>query len=188
MVRMIIGGLIGGIVLFGWGCVSWLVLDVHKSTLRRLPNEEAVTASLRQHISESGLYWFPMLPPQGTPQEVEQWFQRHREGSTGMLLYRAEGVEAVTGGMLLNGLGLHLAGALMVSWVVWLARASANTAIKRMGVAMLLGLFVAATTDLTMWNWMRYPTDYSMVNAAGHVVGMLLTGIPIALIVGSREA
>jgi len=187
MVRVIIAGLVGGVILFGWGCVSWLVWDVHRSTLRAMPNEDVVTSTLRNNIKESGLYWFPMMPADGDPEETEKWFERHREGATGMLLYQAEGVEVFTGTMLIRGFGFHLAAALLASWVVWLTRASANTVFLRLAVVMLLGLIVVTTTDLPLWNWMRYPTDYSMVNAAGHLIGILLMGIPIAFMVGEEK-
>lgn len=188
MVRAIISGLVGGILMFGWGCVSWLVLDLHVSTLDSFPNEKAVVAALRAHVPESGLYWFPKMSREGNAEEIARESERYREGATGMLLYHAEGMETVTGTMILRGLGLHVVAALIASWMVWLTRASANTVFKRLGLALLLGLFVVATTDLTLWNWLRYPTDYSFVNAVGHMVGILLMGIPIAVMVKEERA
>jgi hypothetical protein len=183
MINVIKATVIGGIILFAWGSFSWLVLDLHRSTLLSLPDEAATVSFLQNQLTESGLYWFPQLPAEGAPTEVEGWFARHREGATGMLLYRAEGIEAVTGTMMGIGFILHLATAFIVSWIVWLARGSANSFLKRLGVVVILGVVIAIWSDLVMWNWMHYPADYCMVNAAGHVFGMLLMGLPVAMIV-----
>ena len=47
MVRIIVAGLVGGLVFYIWGMLAWMALPIHVPTMDGLPNESAVTAALK---------------------------------------------------------------------------------------------------------------------------------------------
>lgn len=55
MGKLLKGGVLGGLVLFLWGVISWTVLDWHSSTLEKFPNEGAASAFINQ-LPKSGMY------------------------------------------------------------------------------------------------------------------------------------
>ena len=57
----VLGGIVGGIILFFWGFVSHMLtplgeLGVH---LEPLPNEESFQAAMKDAVREPGLYFVP---------------------------------------------------------------------------------------------------------------------------------
>ena len=59
MIRIIIAGFLGAVVLFIWGFISWAVLPFNSQTMLALPNEDTVLAALKAGNIESGLYRIP---------------------------------------------------------------------------------------------------------------------------------
>jgi hypothetical protein len=50
-------------------------------------------------------------------------------------------------------------------------------------LVVLCGLFTVLMTDVTLWDFMYYPLDYTLVMAADHLVGTALVGLIVAAIV-----
>ena len=47
MKRIAIATVLGGLMLFGWGFVSWEVLDWHETSGGQLPNEKAFVSAMK---------------------------------------------------------------------------------------------------------------------------------------------
>ena len=54
-----LGGLIGGLVLFAWGVVSWMLLPWHLATLEKFKDEDKVAQALTANATKSGVYLLP---------------------------------------------------------------------------------------------------------------------------------
>src|SRR5438094_7933582 len=54
-----LGGLIGGLVLFAWGVVSWMLLPWHLATLEKFKDEANVAQALTANAPKSGVYLLP---------------------------------------------------------------------------------------------------------------------------------
>src|SRR5437867_7468408 len=54
-----LGGLIGGMVLFAWGVVSWMLLPWHLATLEKFKDEAKVAQALTANATKSGVYLLP---------------------------------------------------------------------------------------------------------------------------------
>ncbi len=66
--RIILSGILGGIVLFLWQSVSHLALTLGEVGIKRVGNEEAVIAALRENIQQPGrTAAHPSLPPLSIP-------------------------------------------------------------------------------------------------------------------------
>src|SRR5207245_2758043 len=54
-----IGGLLGGLALFTWGVVSWMLLPWHLATLEKFKDEANVAQALTANAPKSGVYLLP---------------------------------------------------------------------------------------------------------------------------------
>jgi len=68
MRRVILAGLLGGLALFAWESVAHLLLPLGQAGIKTIDNEQAVVASLRDNVKQSGLYFFPAAAATGTAQ------------------------------------------------------------------------------------------------------------------------
>src|SRR5438105_3654154 len=97
--RIIIGGLISGVVMFLWGAVSHMVLRLEESALKQFEpaSETPVLAAMQAGIKQSGVYFFPgmdespNLSKEQKGAEQKKWLDKYAAGPRGLLIYRAEG-------------------------------------------------------------------------------------------------
>ena len=61
MKSIVLGGVLGGLVLFVWGWVSWGVLPWHGMTLSQFQDENAVEEVLKKNAPEGGIYILPAM-------------------------------------------------------------------------------------------------------------------------------
>lgn len=188
--RVVFAGVLAAVVYFMWGFVSWMVLPWHDWTIRPMPAEDQAIVSqmLAQRVGVTGVFYFPDMPRDpGDVAAVEQWKQRHREGPIGTLMFHREGWEPMTVGTFATSFGLNLLVGLGLAWLVWLTRHVTHDYWQRAGVCVLVGLLMAAATDLMWWNWMFHPLDYAVVNALDHIVATVLMGLAIAAVIPSAK-
>ena len=57
--RILIAGVVAGLVLFLWESVAHMVLPLGEAGVKGLPNEAAVLAALKSNIQTPGFYFFP---------------------------------------------------------------------------------------------------------------------------------
>ena len=59
MKKLIIGGLVGGILLFLWQTLSWTVLDLHGKEYQQAPGQDTVLNSLNSQLTKLAIL-FPI--------------------------------------------------------------------------------------------------------------------------------
>src|SRR5262245_39351587 len=105
--RVIIAGIVGGIVMFAWGFVSHMFLGVGEAGVKPMPNDEAVIACLKDNLPDAGLYFSPAMDMSRTPTTEEQaaWMAKYEAGPNVFLVYRPVGITPLSP----RQLGLELA-------------------------------------------------------------------------------
>jgi hypothetical protein len=115
MKKLIIGGLVGGILVFLWQTLSWTMLNLHGPEYKQATNQDAVINSLSQ--LEEGQYMVPRANENASKQEMED-FQKNMEGKPwAVVSYH----KAFTSDMVMNvvrGLLVAIIAALFVCWVL----------------------------------------------------------------------
>lgn len=183
--RLIIAGIIGGIVMFGWGAFSHMVLGLGDSSFKQIPNESAVLSTMKANINEPGLYFFPGMDMSRTPttEEMNAWTEKFKAGPRGLMVFHPTGDEPMSVRYLLTELASNilaaLAAAVIISWLIC-------SFFGRVIAAGLIGLAGWLSIDMSLWNWYGFPTTYFLSQGIDQVVGWLLSGIAIALIVKGR--
>lgn len=62
MKKYIIGSIVGGILVFGWQGLSWMVIGVHDSQMKYNPAQKEIMEVLTANTPEEGLYMLPSAP------------------------------------------------------------------------------------------------------------------------------
>ncbi len=184
MKRMLLAGLLGGLVVFVWGAVSHMVLPIGTMGLSSLPNEDTVLEVLRTSVPEPGLYFFPGMDPSDNSKEAQEAFAaKYRTGPVGLLVYRTTGGEVLEPRLLVTELLTNILAALLAAWIV--AR-SGGTYLQRALLVGSLGLFAWISISLSYWNWYGFPAAFVCAEGIDQVVGWFLGGLVIARLAGPR--
>lgn len=179
-----LGGLVGGLVIFFWGAVAHMASPLGTMGISRIDpaREDAFLASLKGSVDAPGLYFLPGLDMIGTPSESEQkaWEAKLASGPSGIMVITPSGGEAITPRQLLTEFGTGilaslLAGGLLLSTRLCYAR--------RVLFVAGLGLFGWLSIGLPYWNWYKFPTAFTGALLIEECVGWLLAGLAIAAIV-----
>ena len=190
MKTIMIGGAVGGLILFIWGALAWTVLPLHTGSFRSLENEDPVMEVLRTSIPQKGVYGFPGEPnlspgvtEQAAKAATEAWEAKYQRGPVGMIIYDPEGSSPMMPAQMAVGFIISFLSALLASWLLSRSTAVASGFVSRVAYCGTLGIFLSVGTHLLNWNWMGYPLDYTTAMVADAVLGWLLAGVGIASVV-----
>jgi hypothetical protein len=179
MKRILLAGILGGIVVFVFSAIDHMVLPTGHMGLKSLPREEAVLAALRAGIPEPGLYFFPGMDMsrRATEEEQKAYIEKFVKGPTGLMVYSPGGVQPMMPTQLVSELLTNILGACIAAFVVSLTAASFG---RRVLVVTLLGVFAWLAISVSYWIWYRFPTDFILAEGFDQVGGWILGGIVIA--------
>lgn len=189
MNKIITAGIIGGVILWIWGFISWVMLPLHQSTIRPIPNEAEVVTSLGATLTEAGVYQFPAMPQEsaGVPQEAQDaamdaYMLKYRSGPLGLVFYDPHGREPFMLPQMTGGLLIFMVSACIVAWFLSRSTAAAEGYISRVMYCGMIGVFLAIGTHLSDWNWMGFPGDWTTAQMIDSIVAWLLAGAGIAAV------
>jgi hypothetical protein len=191
--RILLGGVVGGVVMFIWGAVSHMVLPLGEVGIKQIPNEAAAIAAMRDNIKEAGFYFFPgeeHTPGMTEEQQqaaMKRWEDKFRQGPTGILIYQPGGQEPLSPGQLLTELTSNIAAALVAAFLLWQASGLGGFGGRVLFVT-LLGLVSSLAIDVSYWNWYGFPTSFTLATMADQVIGFLLVGLVLAKMVKPPQA
>jgi len=183
MKRLLFGAVLGGIILFIWGWLSWSVFPIHTASLRNINNEDAVISAMHVNMDQKGVYVFPGMPTSQDPAVMEEWSQKYQQGPVGMIIYDPDGSEPMMPAQMIVGIIISILASYLASWFLSRSTAVTSSYFARVAYCGMLGIFVSLVSHLVNWNWMGYPLDYTMAWIMDAVIGWLLAGLGIASIV-----
>jgi len=188
--RTLLAGVAGGVVLFVWGAVSHMLLDLGSVGVKVMANEDAVLTVMRENIPAPGFYLYPgegMESGSPTPEQAQRWEAKYRQGPTGILVYQPQGRTPFDPSMFLIELGSNIGAALVAAFLLGAATSLTGFGARVLAVT-VLGLFSWLDISVSYWNWYGFPTDYSLGLLLQGVIGWALVGAVLALIIKPRAA
>lgn len=189
MVRTIISGFVGAIIVFMWGFLAWPTLDLWGDDLRSLPGEGSVEAFLGEQVPEDGAYYFPGMPEDMEDTEaMGAWAERHEEGPIGLVTILHEGYDPMAPGTMLGGLILSFLGAILVSGVLAYAGSLGSSYGGRVAIGIVFALFAVVSTFVMQWNWFSWPGDYTKALSLDLLIGWIIAVVVMAGIVGGARS
>ncbi len=196
MRRVLIGTVVGALVVFIWGFLSWAVLGLWDGRIRGHPGGDAAMALLTQGLTEDGAYYLPAMSsreamesmaPEAAEADMQAWSERHQKGPLVTLLVRTSGVDPMAPGTFVGGVVIDLLGACMMSAFMMLAAPSAGWC-QRFAIGLSMAVFAAATSHGSNWNWFHLPDDWSFPLAMDLLAGWTLCAAVLALILRPAAA
>jgi hypothetical protein len=182
MAKILIGGVVGGIVLFFWGFVSHMVLSIGEMGLQSIPKEEALAAAMKTDVPGPGLYFLPGrdMSKSQSQEEMQAHMDKVAKGPFGFMVIYPTGRDVSLAKRLPIELGTNVVCALLAAIIVSQLRPGFMV---RVACVTLIGLLASIMTNVPYWNWYGFPTDFTLAQLAEHTVGWLLAGIVLAAIV-----
>ena len=177
--KILIAGVVAGIVFFVWGMLSHTVLGLGEVGVQPLPNQAVVLDSLKQNITAQGLYLFPWEEDQA------KWQESFRVNPSGILVATPAGKEFSFGGKLTQEFATNLICGLLLAWIA--ARWSGGSSWK--GGALLglaLGLFAHVDILVSFVIWYGFPANFTVAQLADHAIAGILAGAAAGAILGRK--
>ena len=119
--KLLIGGVVGGLILFIYSFLSWAILDLHSSTTQYTPAQDEIMALLSTKITEDGSYMLPMAPNGASSEEQQKLHDSMGGKPWAMISYH----KSFKTGMVMNmarGLFVDIIIAIMALWMIYKMR------------------------------------------------------------------
>src|SRR5437870_965830 len=122
-VRIIVGALVAGVVVFAWGAVSHMVLGLGEVGMKKMPNEESILSTLGDNVREHGLFCFPWIEQSERANEAKskEWEEKLKNGPSGIMVYKPSGGAAMTIGQLFREFAANTAWCLIAACLLAVA-------------------------------------------------------------------
>lgn len=179
--RILIAGILGGIVIFIWSAVAHTALPIGEAGFKQPTQQDAVLQALSGSTQGEGVYMYPSLSPEQWKDEAA--LKTFSEQSRGMpyafVVFQPGGNpvnQAMTPNLVKQFVGDMLA-ALLVAWVLAIGAWGFG---RRVLVAGALGLFTWLSISVPYWNWYMFPASFTFGNLIDQVVGWMLAGAAMA--------
>ena len=185
--RILLAGVVGGIVMFVWTSIAHMALPLGEAGIREIPNEATVVSAMQGSIGQqSGLYIFPGpgVGKNTTRQEKNEAMKRIGEkmaaNPSGILMYHPAGRPFTIGKWLGTEFFTELIEAILLVSV--LAQTRVARFAGRIGVALVIGVLAAISTNVSYWNWYGFPSVYTASYMCIQIVGFLLVAVVAAFL------
>ncbi len=180
MKKILLAGVVGGLLMFVWSAVAWRAIPLHTSTIQSMAREDSVIAAMKTGMDRTSVYMFPARPASGDQAALDAWMKKYNQGPIGMVVYSPSGTSEMMAGEMGIGLLDSILTALLAAWLLSRSTAAKSGYFGRVMFCGVLGLFICLAVHVPNWNWMMYPVDYTTGWIADSLIGWVIGGIGIA--------
>ncbi len=170
MKKIVIATLVGALIVFAYGSISWMVLPVHEGAMKYAESDAEIHAFLSGKLSEKGVYAFPGKPP-GMSEAEHQAMLEERAGEPWMLVSYHPSMSTEMAGPMITGLLYSILSVLILVWILTAASGVFSTFGTRLFVCVLFGIFLVLNSTLMDMNWWETPWHF----ARGEIIDGLAT-------------
>lgn len=180
--RTLLAAIVGGLIVFVWGYVSHVQLNLAESTIKPVPKEEAVHNLLKDTIKEPGIYGIPYCSPavEKDATQKAEWEKKYQAGNA-ILIRGRDNEQSMAPQTLMYQGAACVVGALILALFIG-AGTSAAGAVTRLFAGAAIGVFAWVSQDAPNWIWYRFPWDYEQAVLINSVVGWAAAAFVMALI------
>jgi len=187
--RILIAGLIGGIVMFIWGSVVHTLLPIGEMGLHVPTDQPTALSALAQTTKAGeGIYMYPSINPgqMSDKAAMAAFVEANKDSPFAFVVYQPGGnpVFANMAPNLVKQLVTDILAALVAAWILAMLVTGFQ---KRVVVAGALGLFAWLAISVPYWNWYMFPVSFTLGALIEQVVGWVLAGAAIAWWLGRKQ-
>lgn len=180
--KFIRGAVIGGVIVFLWCLLSWMLFPWHTQMFKQFADEESVAEVIRNNTSDSGIYLLPntFAYHAGTSDDtVQAGLMMRHSGPTMFASIQVNGMSHLSVRPFVIALLLQVVGAAIVTWMVLQTKLRFK---EKVVFVTLYGVAVGLLGILPAWNWWAFSPAYTLYLFTNLVVGWFLAGLAIAKI------
>jgi hypothetical protein len=189
--RLALGTLLGGIVLFVWSAIAWIVIPWPGDPLRTFTNEDAVAQAIAASAPRSGNYLLPNEPKR-TPGMTDKQYKaagqaamdRMTRGPMIFAAVRLEPMGSTTRPLIIQFL-MQLLLALMAGFL--LLQTGRLSYQGRVFFLTVVGVIIFVGGHVDEWNWWSFSNAYMLMQFGAIVIGWLLASLVMAAFVRGRR-
>jgi len=185
MFKVIFGGIVGGIIAFVWGFVSWGVLPWHDLAINKFRNQEFVTWVIKENVTVDGVYVAPFaLSDQVnlTPGEIKQEAEQQKAAmKTGPFVYaqvKTGGINPSSPLLYFYSFLTQFAGAVLISLL--LMKVVDTSYGGRLFFVTMIGLLIGILGFIPNWNWFGAGYRFTLIMMADVLIQWFLVGLFLA--------
>jgi hypothetical protein len=186
--RVLVAGLIGGIVMFIWGVAAHMALGLGSVGIGQPVNETAALSGLQEGLGDHpGVYLFPSLDPKqmGDAAVVRAYSIKAVRSPYAWVVYQPRGTDMMQmGPQIGRQWASDTLASLALAFVMGLALVGFR---RRVAIAAAAAVFAWLSSMLPYWNWYRFPLDFTLAALAEQLIGWLLAGAAMAWWLGRGE-
>ncbi|MBF6023879.1 hypothetical protein [Lysobacter niastensis] len=186
--RVVIAGVIGGIVMFIWGAVAHMALPIGEMGVKVPTQQQAVLDAIGPTTAGEGVYMYPSVGPETMKDAAAmQKFAGETRGKPYAFVVYQPGGNPIMQSMvpnLVKQLVTCILAALVAAWVLSLG---AWGFARRVMVAGAMALFGWISLGVPYWNWFMFPSSFTIGSLLEQVIGWLIAGAAMAWWLGRRE-
>lgn len=185
MKKILMAGLVGGLVMFLWGFVSHMLLPVGTMGFTQMPVNSPLLEAMKQNLPAEGLYAFPGLEVGRKQTEAEDavWAGKYKMGPNGLLLYHPVGTDPISPQRLAIQLLTDIFGAMLLAYLLVAIAGSTGVQVplvKLLRIAVAAGLFSWASIEIAYWNWYGFPCAFVLAELIDQLAGWTLATLAMA--------
>lgn len=183
MSKLLRGAIVGGILLFTWSVVSWVVLNWHFDSIKALPDQDGAMAWIASSVQEPGVYLMPMnfsaLSIDAlTPEQLSAPLNSNSPAMFAAVAPSGSGMSVINAVLL--ALAAHVVAAFFVTAIILINTASGFW--SRFSQVLLFAIAASVTIHVPHFIWFNFPLTYTLIAMIDSLIGWLFAGIVIAYI------
>jgi hypothetical protein len=182
LVKIIIAGIVGGILIFVWSFVAHMLLPFGHWGVQSFPvaGNEALQSVIYNNIQRDGLYFYPgtenMESLMNDQAAMAAYEEKYKAGPSGLVIVVPKGEASFSLNKLAREFGTDVAaailGALIIFWGV-----DRSSLFRTFGMSIAMGLMAWFLISTSYNIWYRFPRDLIIGEAITEVAGFAIAGI-----------
>lgn len=172
---------LGGLIVFIWGILSWMVFPWHQHCFKKFSNESRVARAISDNTCEKGVYVLPNTfgyNDSTSQKEMARGEEMMEKGPYMMAVVHPNGMGKMTLAPFALSLVCQIIGALIVTWMLLCGKVMSFR--RKVAFVTLFGLAVGILGELPYWIWWGFPLSFAIVGIIDLIIGWFLAGLCIA--------
>jgi hypothetical protein len=181
--QLILGSVLGGIVLFLWSAIAWMIIPWPGDPLQKFTDEAAVSRAITANAPRAGNYLLPNEPKR-TPGMTDEQFKAASDaamesGARGPMIFAAVrlGPISMTKPLIIQFF-TQLILALLACTL--LMKTCGLPYSKRVVFVATIGVIIFIGGHVEEWNWFSFSNAYLLMELGAIVIGWILAALVMA--------
>ena len=166
MKKIIIGGIVAGLIIFTWQTLSWTMLNLHADNQQYTPKQDSILAYLGSQLPGEGGYYLPMAPEGSSFEEMEQ-LTKNAIGKPWAQVYYHKALEYNMTANILRGLLTDIVLMCLFCWI--LSKFKTAGFVTTFLACLFTGLIVFSNSLYTVHIW------YELFDLNAHLTDYLVS-------------